>query len=161
MSKLQRVPRSLLALFGIVGENPPNELEDSVRTVADISPLVLAELATENQFTTNAAAVAGSNAVVTVPSGEVWFVLGAFAFVSRAAGVNNQVSISWNQVTLDMVTTWLASFGSGDDLAYTRYNPTKPVVSVAGDTWTGRLNGTDAPGVQSLTAFVQFKRIRV
>lgn len=161
MSRIQRVPRSLLALFGIVGENPPQALDDSVRSVVDIKAEVLAELPTDSAFANNAAAVAGTNVTVTVPSGEVWFVLGGFAFVPRALNVNNQVAVSWNGVTLDSVTTWLASFASGSDTAFTRYNPTRPIVSVAGDVWTGRLNGTDSGVAQSLTLFVQFKRIFV
>lgn len=98
MSKVQRVPRPLLALLGIVGENPPQELTNEYHASIEMLPMVIAELPITGSTTTNAAATAGTVIQTFVPQGEVWFVdsVEATVVVDGTIPVNARCSIRWD-----------------------------------------------------------------
>lgn len=163
MAKVQRVPRSLLALAGIVGENPPQSLSDFYQATIDVSGLIIAELNVEQGFTVNAASVAGSTAVLTVPAGEVWFLEGATALVQNvAATVNNAISVGIGNQAQAMFYAVLGATVPAivrNDTVVKTFEP--PYVLSAGQTVSARLDATDAAGNQLMIVLATFRRIRV
>lgn len=162
MSKVQRVPRELLALLGIVGENAPSNLLDDYRGTIEMIDLILASIPTEEAFVNNAAAASGTNVDVIVPDGEVWFVRGA------QVSINVDVSVqtceaeligpggflarqTWNTTTAVGGAVVLRTFG---------YVPSPIFIARAGQRFRGRMIRNPGFGL-SMTTFVTFARVRV
>lgn len=162
MSKVQRVPRELLALLGIVGENPPSVMLDELRGTVEMINLILAELPLEEEFTSNAAAVTGTNVTVTVPPGEVWFVEGVLGQVTVSPD-DNHISVWWSAAGLaDVVYIDGVSKVPGSQNQQCVYVPHPfPLIAKAGNEFHATLRNTDAAGAQTLVCFVSFRRILV
>lgn len=167
MARVQRQPREYLALLGIVGQNPPADSADFYQPTIETLDFIIAAIPQESTFTVNAAAVAGSNAIVTVPEGFVWFVEEAFASVNpSAAATQNQVALARGVANVALLYAIpgqtvpnITGAQGRRDVAFASWKP--PLLLRAGQTITGVLNGTDSAGVQTLTTFVVFRAIPV
>ena len=167
MSKVQRVPRPLLGLLGIVGDNPPQSLNDEYRGSIEMLPMVIAEVPLEEQFTTNAAAAQGGIATSTVPANEVWFVEGVQATtvldgtVAQIAGI----SVRWNGGHLNYrcwvpSVSYAASAGSTVTDGFNAANG-QPIIARAGSTFRARVDTLSGVANVSLTLGLAFRRIPV
>lgn len=166
MSKVQRVPRGLLALFDIVGAQPPSELADTYVGQVAMLDMILAEIPTESDTALNAAAVAGSTLLGSVPAGQMWFLTGFDCLISALSGINNVINLVLVQngrvVTVEEKAfvsgaTWPAI--AGNQTAW--FHPEKPVLLKPGDSVQGKLIGTTSGVAQGMLLSWNFKRIPV
>jgi hypothetical protein len=168
-SNVQRVPRGLLALLGVVGQNPPATMSDEYRGALEMLELIAAEIPSQSASATNAAAATGATIDIAVPAGEMWFLLNAEAGIAAApVGRSNLVSIqlgfagALNTVGIDRFVpgaTMPVPFAAYTAAAF--FTPAKPVLLKPGDTVRGRLIATDAAAAQSLFVFATYRPIPV
>lgn len=162
--KVQRVPRELLALLGVVGDNPPASLLEDYRATIEMANLILAQIPIEQEFTNNAAAADGSTAVVTVPQGQVWFVDGVQTSVIANPATNSvRTETYWSgglltQQNLISGTT----VPGGAIVSYTDGWVSASgfqLVAKAGEDFTSRMVRNSGAAL-NMTCLVRFRRIR-
>lgn len=165
--KVQRAPRELLGLLGMVGESPPNQLLDEYRGTIEMVDLAIAQLPLEEEFTITAAAVAGSTAVVTVPANQVWFVTGAQSSVTFVTTGNElNMSLRWSGGFL-AEKFWrgaVSCVSTGANGTYTfgaNIQQNAPLIAHAGNTFTTRVDQIGGAGNKDITTFVNFRRVAV
>jgi hypothetical protein len=167
MSKVQRVPRPLLGLLGIVGEQPPQELTNEYHGSIEMLPMIVSEVALQAEFVNNATAAQGGTAIVTVPEGQVWFVDGVQYTVTLdgTVPVNARVSCRWDGGFLD-ASAFIANVTYPASAASTMgggYNAARgqPIIARAGSVFSARVDSLVGAANISLTIGVFSRRIAV
>lgn len=169
MAKVQRVPRPLLALLGIVGENPPQDLTNEYHGSIEMLPMVIAELAIEQTQSQTAAAAQGANLTVTVPQGEVWFTEGVQLTANSFDGTAQQMEMAVRWIGGELARqTWIpgqnavATAGQIVTCGWSAAAASFPIIARAGDSFFGRLEGlTAATTIGTLSLIVRRRTIAV
>jgi hypothetical protein len=86
VSRVQRTPRGLTSLLGIVGEQPPQLLADAYAPIVETRDLIVQELQPLQATSNDPAAVPGAGPSALVPPNEQHFLIAAEAVVTIPAG---------------------------------------------------------------------------
>lgn len=165
--KVQRVPRELLGLLGIVGDSPPASLLEEYRGTVEMINMVIGALPIEQEFAFDADAAVGDTAIVTVPAGEIWFVDGVqtSTTIANTGTMAAHVETYWAGALLSE-KYWFAGVTTPTNTGGVTLNDGWfaargfPIIAKAGENFTSRMANRSGAGVFPMTNLVRFRRVR-